>query len=103
MFDMTFAFRSLCFASSPLQVKVSLDPIRVYVHCIWCVFTRALDDCLKMGQTQVCPSCSAGEWVDAWDDGWMFRSVHCWVGRVKIVDACVDGWMVVRIFGCKGG
>lgn len=57
------------FASPPLQDEVCLDPVRVYVHCVWGVFTRALDDCVQMGQTQVCPSCSAGEWMDGWVEG----------------------------------
>lgn len=60
----------------------------MYVHCVWCVFTRALDDRVQMGQTEVCPSCSAGEWMAGCADGWMGER---WINRGGCKD---DGWMV---------
>ncbi|MEQ2198245.1 hypothetical protein XENOCAPTIV_010032 [Xenoophorus captivus] len=41
---------------SVLQDEVFMDAIRLHVHCVRRVFSRPLDDCVQMAQTEVDPS-----------------------------------------------
>lgn len=38
-----------------------MDPVRLHVCSVWCVFSRPLDDRIQVAETQVRPPCSAGE------------------------------------------
>lgn len=41
-----------------------MDPVRLHVHSVRRVFSRALDDCVKVAQTEVHPPDSTGEWPE---------------------------------------
>lgn len=56
--------------SVSLQVEVSVDAVCLHVHCVWSVFSRAVDDCLQMAQAEICPPRGASKSFDLFSWTW---------------------------------